>query len=361
MGDLMYVIGVIVITVAVITVIIVMGKKQLDKISSETFQEGMEIRAEDVLGETSDGEKTDPADALFDSPYYDRYEPLFNYIWSTCHGRNGSQNKIDWLLQSLDMGRILESDGHYVRESIEKDLPYFCETEQEFEMFFRGEAPILRGSVKGILDIISFYRFTEEHPSKQEYWQHQLLELAQNGGYGAQAALCANIVNPFFAENELMIFKEMYESDIMRLAEDGHGEAQLAVGEFLVYEPPKKVAWLLKAARQGLSDACYQLGLTYESMISIDDDGQFKPNRLSEDEVQLLMVKKAECFLNGANADNGVMAAWCQYKVGSYYAEGDLLSKDLEKAAYWLRRAIENGEDAQDLLDHALEQMAENV
>lgn len=148
MGDLMYVIGVIVITVAVITVIIVMGKKQLDKISSETFQEGMEIRAEDVLGETSDGEKTDPADALFGSPYYDRYEPLFNYIWSTCHGRNGSQNKIDWLLQSLDMGRILESDGHYVRESIEKDLPYFCETEQEFEMFFRGEAPILRGSVK---------------------------------------------------------------------------------------------------------------------------------------------------------------------------------------------------------------------
>lgn len=46
MGDLMYVIGVIVITVAVITVIIVMGKKQLDKISSETFQEGMEIRAD---------------------------------------------------------------------------------------------------------------------------------------------------------------------------------------------------------------------------------------------------------------------------------------------------------------------------
>ena len=73
------------------------------------------------------------------------------------------------------------------------------------------------------------------------------------------------------------------------------------------------------------------------------------------------MVKKAEWFLTGAQADKGVRAAWCQYKVGSYYAEGDLLSKDLEKAAYWLRRAIENGEDAQDLLDHALEQMAENV
>lgn len=361
MGDLMYVIGVIVITAAVITVIIVIGKKRLDKISAETFLEDMETPTEEVLDETSDGGKADPADALFDSPYYDRYESLFNYIWSICHGKDGIQRKIDWVLQSLDMGRMLESDGYYVQKSIEKDLPYFCETEREFEMFFSGEAPILRGSVRGILDMISFYRFTEEHPSKQEYWRHQLLELAQNGGYEAQAALCANIVKPFFSENELMTFKEIYEPNIMRLAEAGNGEAQLAVGEFLMYEPPKKVTWLLKAAGQGLSDAWYQLGLTYESMINIDDDGQFKPNRLSEDEVRQLMVKKAECFLNGANADNGVMAAWCQYKVGNYYTEGDLLSRDFEKAAYWLRRAIENGEDAQDSLDYVLRQMAKNV
>lgn len=58
--------------------------------------------------------------------------------------------------------------------------------------------------------------------------------------------------------------------------------------------------------------------------------------------------------MNGANANNGMMAAWCQCKVGDYYEEGRLLPKDLQKAAYWLRKAIENGEDAQGTLDHVL-------
>lgn len=361
MGDLIYVISVVVIGVVVIAFIIIMAKKRLDAISAETSSVYMDMQTDEVSGETPTGIEIegDPADLLLDSPYYDKYESLFNYIWTSCHGKDEPQYKFDWLLQSLDMGRKLET-GFYVMESIQKDLPYFCETEPEYEMFFKSQAPVLCGSVQGILDMISFYLYLEKHPAKQEYWQQCLLGLAQSDNYEAQAALCTNHVRHAFSEQELVAFKETYEEDLMRLAETGNREAQLAVGEFLMKKPPQKIAWLTKAAQQGSSDAWFQLGLTYESMINIDDDGQFKPNRLADEEIHQLMVKKAECFLNGANANNGIMAAWCQYKVGDYYAEGDLLPKDLQKAIYWLRQAIENGEDAQGTLDYVLRQCGES-
>lgn len=357
MGDLIYVISVIVVGIAVIAFIIIMAKKRLDAISAETFSVDMDMQTDEALSAVSAGKEGNSADVLFESPHYDKYETLFNYIWSACHGRDGSQYKIDLLLQSLDMGHTLEVDGFYVQESIEKDLPYFCETEHEIEMFFKSPAPVLRGSIKGILDMIYFYIFTEKNPSKQEYWQQSLLDMAQDGNFEAQAALCSGYVKHAFSEQELAAFKEMYEPNLMRLAEEGNGEAQLAVGEFLMQKPPQKIAWLTKAAQQGLSDAWYQLGLTYESMININDDGHFCWDRLSDDEVHQLMVKKAECFLNGAKENNGIMAAWCQCNVGDYYEEGRLLPKDLQKAAYWLRQAIENGEDAEGTLEYVMRQM----
>lgn len=358
MGDLISVISIVIVGIAVIAFIIIMAKKRLDAISDESFSVDMDMQTDEALSEVSAGKKGDPVDVLFESPHYDEYETLFNYIWSACHGRDDSQYKIDLLLQSLDMGRVLGTDGvFYVMESIKKDLPYFCETEHEFEMFFKSPAPVLQGSVRGVLDMISFYLFTEKNPPKQEYWKQLLLKMAQDGNFEAQAALCTNFAKHAFSEQELAVFKEMYEPALMRLAEEGNGEAQLAVGEFLMRKPPEKIAWLTKAAEQGLSDAWYQLGLTYESMIDTDDDGQFRRNCLSDDEVHQLMVKKAEYFLKGAHANNGIMAAWCQYKVGDYYEEGRLLPKDLQKAAYWLRRAIENGEDAEGSLEYVLRQM----
>lgn len=337
--------------------VVAMAVVAFDAVSAKTSSVDVNTKTDKASGEVPAGKGGNPADVLLDSPHYDKYKSVFDSIWAHYRGRDEPQYKFDWLLQSLDMGRELETDGFYVMKSIEKDLPYFCETEHEFEMFFKSEAPVSRNSVRGILDIISFYLYREKHSAKQEYWKQHLLGLAQNGYYEAQAALCTSYVRNAFPEQELVTFKETYESNLIQLAEAGSSEAQLAVGEFLMQKPPQKIVWLTKAAQQELSDAWYQLGLTYESMINIDDDGQFKPNRLSDAEVHQLMVKKAECFLNGANANNGIMAAWCQYKTGDYYAEGDLLPKDLQKAAYWLRQAIENGEDAQGSLEYVLRQM----
>lgn len=354
MEDLMYVIGVIVITVIVVILLIVRAKKRLDAISAETFSEDTNMQVDKISDELPIEEDAESVDALFDSPHYNRYKSLFNYVGANCHGRDEPGYKFEWLLQSLDMGRELEADGFYVRESIIKDLPYFCETEHEFDMFFKSQAPVLRGSVKGMLDMISFYLYSEKHPSKLEYWKQQLSGLAQDGNFEAQAALCSHDVGHMFQEQELESFKKMYEPNLMRLAEAGNPEAQLAVGEFLTQKLPPKIAWLLKAAQQGLGDAWCQLGLTYESMIDTDDDGQSRQIQLSNGKIHQLMIKKAECLLNGANTNNGIMAAWCQYMVGGYYAEGELLPKDLQKAAYWFRQAIENGENAQESLDSVL-------
>ena len=295
-----------------------------------------------ATGEPSKDAEDTLAAVLLASPYYAKYDNLFQFI---IHSGKQEQYKIDLLLESLKMGRDLELDGYYVKASIQKNLPYFCETEQEFDMFFKSEKPVLRGSVDGILEMISFYLYSEKHPSKQKYWQQHLLDIAQNGNLEAQAALCTNLVRSIFSEQELATFKKAYETNLMQLAEAGNGMAQLAVGEFLASRPPFKIEWLTKAAQQGLSDAWYQLGRAYSSMINITEDGQFKPNRLSEDEVHQLMVKESECFLCGARANNGIMAAWCQYKTGDRYTEGRLLPKDLTQAAYWLQEALKNGEE----------------
>jgi len=316
------------------------GKKNTPKASVQQ-KEAQVHSSSEMYTNTVDDSTT----ALLASPYYANYESLFHFII-----QSGKQPKykIDLLLESLDMGRNLNAgEGEfYVMESINKNLPYFCESEHEFEKFFNSQKPVLRDSVNGILDMISFYLYSEKHPSKQKYWQQHLLELARNNNFEAQAALCTNFVKNAFSEQEFARFQDIYKSKLIQLAESGNSGAQLAVGEFLMQTPPQKISWLMKAAQHGLSDAWYHLGMTYESMINIDEAGQFKPNRLSSDEIHQLMVKKAECFLNGAKANNGIMAAYCQYRVADYYVEGDLLPKDLNQAAYWCQESLKNGEES---------------
>ena len=57
------------------------------------------------------------------------------------------------------------------------------------------------------------------------------------------------------------------------------------------------------------------------------------------------MKQAAECYYKGAEADNGVMAASCQYIVGGYCKDGGFgFPKDTERAKYWYRKSLENGE-----------------
>lgn len=258
--------------------------------------------------------------------------------------------KIELLKQSLDMGYELEDDGAYVTRSIELELPYFCETKQEFEMFFDPEKPVVRGSILGMISLILFYDDAEKahtHPAKRRYWQEKLRKMANNGSYEVRGALCSKWGELAFSKDEVALFKQQYETDLRQRAQSGNHVAQLALGEFLsVYNWRERMEWLSMAAQGGLSDAWYQLGQVYTSAINFDQNNQLRKTPLPEDKVKFLKDKAAECYLQGAEANNGVMAAWCQCKVGDYYKDGSsVLLKDADLAMYWYQMAMNNGEE----------------
>lgn len=287
-----------------------------------------------------------PADALINSPYYAKYKTAFDLIW---YDRKQPKYKIDWLLQSLNMGHEIETEGYYILESIKAGLPYFCETEREFDAFFNSEKPVTLDSVDGMMDMCFFYHEANSeysHPAKRQYWQQRLRKMALSGNLEAQGALCSNMAKHNFSESEVAEFKEKYEAELFRRAKSGDAYAQLAVGEFLSpYRSQERIDWLIKAANQGLSDAWFRLSKAYGAMISLDENGNIRKVPLPEEERLRLAKKIAECYYKGAQANNGVMAARCQYMVGSYYEDGDsIFPKDIEKAKYWYRKALENGE-----------------
>lgn len=297
--------------------------------------------------------------ALLNSRYYDRYKSVFDDIAIA----GVDKYPFEWLLQSLELGHELENDGLYVLQSEKYGLPYFCETKREFEMFFVPDKPVMRGSIVGMINMILFYGDREKdhkHPAKCQYWQEKLRTLASNGNYEAQGVLCSKWGKLIFSEDDIAGFRGKYETNLRQQAEDGNCVAQLAVGEFLTpYSSQERLEWFLKAAQQGLSDAWYQLGQAYEAAIRFDSNNQFREITLSEEKVQLLKEKAANCYLQGAEANNGVMAAWCQYMVGNYYKDGDsILPKDADLAMYWYQIAAENGED---LAERKLESVKENL
>jgi len=289
--------------------------------------------------------QSNSANALLQSPYYNQYKSAFDQIlW------NGNQPKykIDWLLQSLDMGHSLEIDGFYILESMKKGLPYFCETEEEFDKFFVDQKSVLRGSVDGMLDLGFYYSCTQPHSEKMKYWQQRLRKMADQGNHLVQGALCGNMARQVFSETEADMFRAQYQADLVRLADAGNPEAQLAAGKYLSpYQSPEALEWIRKAAEQGLTDAWYELGQAYEHSINFDEHNQFRGGSLSQETVEDLMKKAVACYCKGAQANNGVMAAWCQYRVGGCYVEGTSgLERDLEKAKYWYQAALKNGEES---------------
>ena len=65
------------------------------------------------------------------------------------------------------------------------------------------------------------------------------------------------------------------------------------------------------------------------------------------------MEKEMECYVHGAEANNGIMAGWCQKHIAMWYEDGDgILPQDLNLAKYWYERAAENGIDVRYSLEN---------
>lgn len=282
---------------------------------------------------------------LVNSPHYNKYKSLFDWIIY----KKEPKYKVEWLLKSLNLGRELECNGAFVMQSVEKGLPYFCETEREFDEFFKSEKPVMKGSIHGMLEMGFFYHEVNKDiflQEKRAYWKNCLIEMAQSGNLGAQAALCSG-KGGLFEREEIEKYKGKYEENLFRLAEDGDPYAQLGLGQYIEkYKSKESFNWLRKAGEQGLSDAWYYMAKSYESLIYADENFVMREKPLEGEALAELEDKIVECYLKGAVANNGILAAECQCRIASCYEDGHLgLTKDIAKSIYWYERAFENGSE----------------
>lgn len=263
------------------------------------------------------------------------YDNLFSYISQN----NQPQYRIEWLKKSLESGHELESNGYYVIKSIENNLPYYCENENEFDKFYNNETPVLKGSIPGMINFAFLYHEVNKensNPLKKQYWYDKLCELANKGNREAQAALCSNFAKTTFGEEEVIKNKERFELKIIEEAKEGDKYAQLGMGRWLVgANLDEGLYWLNKAADQGLTDACYYItGLLMQKYFFSD---------ISEQEKNVIYLKVIQYFKRGAEYSNGVTSGYCQYRYADECYDGKYIARDLASAKFWFQKAFENG------------------
>lgn len=284
-----------------------------------------------------------PADTLINSRYYDRYKTVFDLVW---YKGGQPQYKMDWLIESLDKGRELEEEGHYVWQSAEEDLPYFCETEREYDLFHDREKAVLRGSLNGIFEMISLYGWDagHKHESKCKYWTEMVRLFALEGNKEAQAAICSN-QGMMYLPPELITYGENnYKNALFKEAEEGDARAQLAVGAWLCGNNySESIEWLKKAAAKGLTDAYYYLAKQIKSDFFARTE--MRPDWNSK-EGKRVLSEVAACFLRGAECANGVMTIYCQWYSAINLEDGSNGFEDnVEKSIYWYKKAAEGGDE----------------
>lgn len=294
-------------------------------------------------GSTSVATDNEVGRLLKDSRFYAENKKLFDYIQI----KNQPRYKVELLLQSLELGHELESGGYYIIQSIEEGLPYFVETEDEYDRFHKDEEPVLLGSLSGIQSLLfGYFSDSDEdyHPGKLKYWQDKLVHRAEDGDMETQAFLGTQTSQITGISKETA---EKYKDTVWQQARAGDAAAQFAVGKYLApYASDESIQWLTKAAEQGMSDAWYMLGRIYNGL---HHRGRWDENAkvlipLSEEEKSKIDGKDVECWLRGAEADKGVMAGYCQYMVAGFYEDGDYhLPRNMHKAESWYRKAAAHG------------------
>lgn len=260
---------------------------------------------------------------------------------------NQSQYKIDWLMESINKGR--EIDNCYVLTSAEENLPYFCESEWEYEMFHNREKPVLKDSIQGIMDIAFFYNPCSENfnDTKRTYWLRKLINLAEGGNREAQAALGSHRSAMNFSVETQIEFEELYGEKLWEDAQNGDKYAEIAVGEWLTgADRLARKEWLRKAAEQGLTDAYYYLSCECNGDRIVDETGKRREEPLSEEEKNILNQKYVELIKKGAELNNGTTATFCKNSLAGFYEDGFVVNKNKEMAILWYRRAAEDGDSS---------------
>lgn len=132
-------------------------------------------------------------------------------------------------------------------------------------------------------------------------------------------------------------------------AEQGNATAQndlglmFRLGRGVAQDKVEAVKWYRKAARQENSNALFNLGTAYYNGdgVSIDDLSAYAWFLLAQNFGSQLATEAAERMKEAAEGRSQFAAF---EKIGDMYQKGDDLPQSSSKAAYWYRKAAENGE-----------------
>ena len=286
--------------------------------------------------------------------YGKSYGCISNYdeLIADCIARNDvPRYAVDWLAESIRNGAEVESLAIY--DSIERGLPYLCETESETWLFDNEENPML-DSAEGIYKALLYYEYrTIKNPNKSNFWRNRLLLLASNGDFMAQGLICWKCGFIFqdgryegvLPQNVWEELKNSYEKSILNSCDAGDPYAQLAVAKFnRDINDGKKQALYISAIEKGLTDACYYYAQFLDQKRFIANGNTVCMPPYGTDEWQEYMREELSLYKKGAEFNNGVMAGYCQFRLADMYKCGDGgVFKDASLAQVWFKKAYENG------------------
>lgn len=258
---------------------------------------------------------------------------------------------MDWLAESIQNGVQVELTA--VRFSVENELPYLCETEAETWLFEAVENP-LQNSTDGIYSVLCKYKYgATANKNKMNYWINRLLTLASSGNMMAKGLICWRCgmilsdgkydgVLPQTTWNE---FKDSCASQVLAACNSGDPYAQLAVAQYNndISEEEKERLYL-SAIEKGLSDACYYYVQFLDQKRFLSNGMTVNIPEYGTDEWQEYMRVELSLYKKGAELNNGIMAGYCQYRLGDMYANGDGgVLQDAITAQTWFKKAYANG------------------
>lgn len=284
-------------------------------------------------------------------PSYDR---VYNYDDSIARWialKEVSKYAMDWLAESIQKGVEIEFPA--ISFSVEKGLPYLCDTEEETWLFEKEENP-LQGSTEGIYNALLKYKYgSTANENKMNYWINQLLSLAANGNMMARGFICWRCgmvlsdgkYDGVLPQNVWSELKEKYENQVVASCNSGDANAQLAVAKYnRDITDDEKENLYLSSIEKGLSDACYYYAKFLDQKRFVANGMTVNMPPYGTTEWQEYMRVELSLYKKGAELDNGIMAGYCQYRLGDMYANGDGgVFKDAATAQIWFRKAYNNG------------------
>ena len=242
------------------------------------------------------------------------------------------------------------------QNSIDRGWPYPIATEAERDAIQRFDKQALRNHAIDISELL--YKYSQgsleqsndsevtiyKDNDKVKFWKQYLIHGAKQGNKTFQAALIseAGIHNGVFCgwetEDEQTYFRDLYEVQLIREAENVDSQAMYAVAEFCLkdakYGSARRKLLAENAMKAGLGDAAFLCAEIYKSEISLNKKSW---------EYKIVL----QYYYRGVECNNGAMLGSMQDCLADAYRDGEEgFPKDYDKAIYYYQLAAQNGSES---------------